>query len=333
MKGNGYKPRPRGCTGGWVKIPENPVLGGPLGTCFDVAVLKEDGKYKMWFSWRPVRLIAYTESDDGIHWDAATVALTALPSSDWEKHEVNRPTVVKKDGVYHMWYCGQVFPSEFTRSYTAIGYATSIDGVHWDRRPEPVMRPELPWEKYTLLCPHVIWDEKMGLFRMWYSGGEQYEADAIGYATSADGISWTRHPGNPVFKPDPDNFWDMSKVEACYVWKRDGWHYMFYLGMDGDLIAAAGLARSRDGITGWERHPDNPIIAGDDGTWDHMGICKVSVLEEDDGYRIWFNGAGRFLEELGVATHKGFDLWPENTENYVPERGENSFKGVESFRF
>ena len=27
---------------------------------------------------------------------------------------------------------------------------------------------------------------------MWYSGGEQYEPDAIGYATSKDGIDWTK---------------------------------------------------------------------------------------------------------------------------------------------
>jgi beta-1,2-mannobiose phosphorylase / 1,2-beta-oligomannan phosphorylase len=40
-------------TSGWVKHTRNPVLGGDLGTCFDVSVLKEDGKYRMWFSWRP----------------------------------------------------------------------------------------------------------------------------------------------------------------------------------------------------------------------------------------------------------------------------------------
>jgi hypothetical protein len=28
---------------GWAKSPKNPVLGGDLGTCFDVSVLKEDG--------------------------------------------------------------------------------------------------------------------------------------------------------------------------------------------------------------------------------------------------------------------------------------------------
>ncbi len=29
---------------GWVKYDKNPVLGGKLGTCFDIAVLREGGK-------------------------------------------------------------------------------------------------------------------------------------------------------------------------------------------------------------------------------------------------------------------------------------------------
>ena len=97
---------------------------------------------------------------------------------------------------------------------------------------------------------------------------------------------------------------------------------MFYLGMDGELIAYVGLARSRDGKTGWQRHPANPIIAGIDGSWDWSGICKVSVLEEPDGYRLWYNGCNRRFEEIGVAVHRGFDLgFPDEGETGVDERG------------
>src|SRR5215472_15986619 len=51
---------------GWVKYEKNPVLGGSLGTCFDVVVLRKGGKYRMWFSWRPKQSIALTESKDGL---------------------------------------------------------------------------------------------------------------------------------------------------------------------------------------------------------------------------------------------------------------------------
>ena len=53
------------------------------------------------------------------------------------------------------------------------------------------------------MCPHVLWDEQQKLFRMWYSGGEQYEPDAIGYATSPDGLKWTKHKANPDLHARP----------------------------------------------------------------------------------------------------------------------------------
>jgi len=39
--------------GGWRKYEKNPIIGGQYGTVFDIAVLKERSKYRMWGSWRP----------------------------------------------------------------------------------------------------------------------------------------------------------------------------------------------------------------------------------------------------------------------------------------
>ena len=62
---------------------------------------------------------------------------------------------------------------------------------------KPVLFAEKPWEKVAVICPHVLWDEQAKLYRMWYSGGEQYEPNAIGYATSPDGLTWTKHAQQP----------------------------------------------------------------------------------------------------------------------------------------
>ena len=217
-----------------------------------------------------------------------------------------------------MWFIGMVRNLDVENGFTTIGYATSTDKLHWDIHPDPVMTAELPWEKTSLFCPHVIWDEEQQLYRMWYSGGEQLECDAIGYATSPDGIHWTKCGLNPIFTRDPNNFWDSLKVEACYVVPHDGWYYMFYLGISAERWAAIGLARSKDGVTGWERHPDNPIIAGSEGYFDWLCVCKPTVLKTEDGFTMWYNGTsfafddGEILEEMGMAHHKGFDLWPED---------------------
>jgi hypothetical protein len=62
-------------TAGWVKYPRNPVLGGDLGTCFDVSVLKEEETYRMWFSWRPKKSIALVESKNGTEWSDPVIVI------------------------------------------------------------------------------------------------------------------------------------------------------------------------------------------------------------------------------------------------------------------
>ena len=215
-------PDPPETTAGWHKSAHNPVLGGKLGTCFDVCLLEEGGTFRMWFSWRPRKSIALVESADGVRWGEPVIVLGPNRASGWED-DVNRPVVVKHAGVYHLWYTGQA------KGHSWIGYATSPDGKVWKRASaKPVLSPELPWEKVAVMCPHVLWDGRARRFRMWYSGGEQYEPDAIGHATSPDGKVWKRHGKKPVFSADPKSAWEKHKVTACQVVVRGGWHVMFY---------------------------------------------------------------------------------------------------------
>src|SRR6516162_3194394 len=81
-------------TAGWVKHPKNPVLGGDLGTCFDISVLKEGDTYRMWFSWRPKKSIALVESKDGFRWGKPVIVLAPNEKTDWES-DLNRPVVLK----------------------------------------------------------------------------------------------------------------------------------------------------------------------------------------------------------------------------------------------
>ena len=332
MSGN-VKWVPMGMTGGWEMVGDKPVIGPEYFTTFDMDVEKEDDIYRMWLSWRPVRLIAHTYSTDGINWEMPRAVLAAKEGSAWEGDEVNRPTIVKKDGKYHMWYTGQMFAAENQMSRSCIGYAVSDNGIDWERREEPVIVPDVPWEKYCTMCPHVNWDEQDQIYKMWYSAGRMQESDAIGYATSRDGITWEKHALNPIFTADENIFWEMTKVEACFVLKEEDYYYMFYLGMDGDAKAYAGLARSKDGITGWERHPDNPIIAGTDGMWNFAGVCKVAVIKEQDGYKLWYNGCNSYGEHVGFAVHKGHNLFPDDMENYIPERGVCNYKGQYNYYY
>lgn len=292
----------------WDKYEGNPVLGGELGTCFDLAVLKDGDTYRMYFSWRPKQSVAMTESQDGVNWSAPVILIGPREESGWEE-EINRPVVLKKDHRYLMWYTGQVQPGH-EQGHSWIGYAESDDGYHWSRLDNPVLSFDEPWEKNAVMCPHVIWDEEEQHFRMWYSGGEQYEPDAIGYATSIDGVNWTKHAANPIFRADPASSWEQHKVTACQVVKHGDWHVMFYIGFEDEHTARIGIARSQDGICNWERLPANPILSPEKGKWDGEACYKPYAIYESNSNRwlLWYNGRNGHVEQIGAAFHEGEDL-------------------------
>ncbi len=290
--------------GGWVKHPANPVLGGDLGVCFDVTLLKEGDTYKMWFSWRTKESIGYTESRDGVKWSKPRVVLAPDPDCGWQIR-VNRASVLKKDGKYYMWYTGQ------TRDRSRIGFAVSDDGIEWKRvQSEPVLVSEEAWEKGSAMCPHVLWNDEKKVFQMWYSAGDQYEPNAIGYAESVDGIKWKKRDGNPIFAADKNSVWEQHKVTACQVFPWEGGYLMFYIGFENEHLARIGIARSQDGATDWERLPANPIIGPDAGTWDASACYKPFAMydEQADRWLLWYNGRNGSVEQIGVVTRDGKDL-------------------------
>lgn len=294
---------------GWTKFEGNPVMGGKYGTCFDISVLREGGQYRMWLSWRPPKAVALVESPDGIHWsEPPRIVLGPRPETGWED-DINRPYVLKKDGTYHLWYTGQVKPGAGD-GHSSIGYATSPDGVAWKRMSDrPVLTFDQPWEKnIAVMCPSVIWDEKERLFRMWYCGGEQNEPNAIGYATSPDGLTWNKYAGNPIFAADPGNLWERHKVAGVQVEQHGGWYFMFYIGYQDEPSAKIGLARSKDGITNWQRHSSNPIIFPGHDKWDHDACYKPYALFDGQKWLLWYNGRHGGLEQIGVVLHEGEDL-------------------------
>ena len=142
----------------------------------------------------------------------------------------------------------------------------------------------------------------------WQKSPSNPVPNALGYATSPDGVHWTKAAGNPVFRPDPMNPWEQERVTACHVVRQSDWHVMFYIGFRDVDHAQIGVARSRDGITGWERHPQNPILRPGIMKWDHDAVYKPYAILDGDRWQLWYNGRYRQVEQIGLATHAGVDL-------------------------
>ncbi len=285
----------------WAKHPANPVVGPGYSrqAVFDCCVMPLKTGLRMWLSWRDVQSIAVSDSDDGAQWTAPRIVLEPNPANAWERDDLNRPHVLEVDGQWYMWYTGQ------NREWQsgAIGLATSADGLHWERvGTEPVLESAGGWEKSSLMCPHVLYEQ--GRFRMWYSGGEKYEPDAIGYAESDDGVHWQREPTNPVIRPAGG--WESDRATAACIVPHDGAYLAFYVGFaTGFEESRIGIARSADGVHDWERYAGNPIIGpGPAGSWDDCNVYKPYVVRFRDQWYLWYN-ASRFSdrrEQIGLAT-------------------------------
>lgn len=184
----------------WTMDPANPVMGvGEEGEWDDFAVIGGDvvhdgSLFHMWYLGRSVDLperIGYATSPDGTVWtryDGNPVIEAGAPGS-WDDTFLLPYAVISDDGTYKMWYAGA------REDYVGrIGYAESIDGIEWTKRPEPVLVPgDYPgaWDGAIGACA-VVYDGST--YHMWY------ETTQVGYAYSHDGVHWAKHRGNPVLE-------------------------------------------------------------------------------------------------------------------------------------
>ena len=289
----------------FTKYEGNPVLGSQeLGTCFDVYVTRENGLYRMDFSWRPKKSLAVTFSRDGIHWDEPQITLGPDETTGWED-QLNRNCVLKIGDTYKMWYTGQA------RGFSFIGYAESKDGIHFERvLKDPVLISERAWEGFSVMNPCVLYEN--GIYRMWYAAGETYEPNVLAYAESTDGFHWEKSRINPIFTKDPKNIYEQDRIGGCQVIKTEDMGYvMFYIGYENIDKAQICMAHSPNGITQWKKSLMNPIVSPDEGAWDADACYKPSFLwnEETQQWMLWYNGRREYDEFIGLVLKNGRNLF------------------------
>jgi predicted GH43/DUF377 family glycosyl hydrolase len=151
------------------------------------------------------------------------------------------PCVIKENGRYRMWYtCIDRHPW-----YTT--YAESDDGTRWEKKGTRCIVMDQPWEVKDQVYPMVI--KADGVYLMLYGC---YWADdkhtALGFAVSKDGLTWTKHPENPVFRPESRHDWESHFTTSQSLMRLpDGSFRLWYAGRRqppwSNLYFAIGTAR------------------------------------------------------------------------------------------
>ncbi|MHA2265083.1 MAG: hypothetical protein ACXAEN_22040, partial [Candidatus Thorarchaeota archaeon] len=173
------------------------------------------------------------------------------------------------------------------------------------------------WDSVAVWKPFVMYEN--GMYRMWYSGNDGANCHShIGYASSSDGISWTKDTGNPVLDHGNPGYWDDRGIEVSHVEKIGGLYVMFY--NKHCPPQAMGIATSYDGIH-WTKYTGNPVLSkGSSDDWDDKGVTWTAIIQEENTLRMWYTGDGTTgnwrvrighastqLESIGVLVSKVID--------------------------
>ncbi len=159
--------------------------------------------------------------------DAEPIFTAGTEVTDWDWDGVWIETVLKTDEGYRLYY---------VPDYSSwIGCATSPDGVHWTKyndtatsavrfaNSDPVfVKDEVfsSWDGIYVGAPAVRADD-LG-WEMFYGGAQSTGYFAIGYATSVDGITWTRVGDAPLLEDDHGNLFPASVVVV------EDTYYLYY---------------------------------------------------------------------------------------------------------
>jgi hypothetical protein len=178
--GMGLKRSPDGIH--WTPEPANPVFYmGPLGdwdemVVGDHAMIRDGDRFKLWhvginYGQRGYRNeFGYAESLDGLHWRKCRLnpILTQGEPGTWDGGWIYAAGVVKIDdeqsdthvyagkpgASYHLFYTGQPSNNEIICGVKRIGYAFSLDGIHWVKWDDPNTA-----EPFQDSDPVVTWTE------------------------------------------------------------------------------------------------------------------------------------------------------------------------------
>jgi predicted GH43/DUF377 family glycosyl hydrolase len=228
-------------------------------------------------------------------WQRASENPVISPQGDgWESAGTFNPSVVLRDGKIVMLYRAQD-----KTGTSRLGYAESVDGIHFTRRSQPVFSPEKDYEK-----DGGVEDPRLVQF------GETYHLTYTGYnkkdaqlclATSKDLIHWERWG---IILPAYKGNWNVrwTKSGAIVPEKVGGKYWMYFLGTSRDNKDQMGLAWSDD-LLHWTEATETPVLPAREGKFDSRVVEPgPAPIVTPKGIVLIYNGADdKLIYRTGVA--------------------------------
>lgn len=137
-----------------------------------------------------------------------------------------------------------------------------------------------------------------GQFHMFFNamqGGWPPQDVAIGYMTSADGLTWTLAADEPVLVGSEAPYDIHAIYASSVVVAEDGTWLLYFHTITGSSAEgegdAVGVATAPAPTGPWTYH-DELLLAPDPEGWDSYALWAPSVVRTDAGYFMYYSGLG-----------------------------------------
>lgn len=199
-------------------------------------------------------------------------------------------------------------------AFLFVAIPSYAEGIWQKVSNTPILSTGSPadWDGSTVTKPTVIF--KDNVYKMWYGGN-----DGIGYATSADGIHWTKYENNPVLTKDPADPQEIVVGEPDVIYDNNIYK-MWYTSVlpykgSGQPVFRIKYTTSLDGIH-WSL--STIALTGAANTWESEGVLTADVLRDTNGYKLYYtarDGGGNL--NIGLALSQDGNLWQKYSNNPV----------------
>lgn len=220
--------------------------------------------------------------------------ILAPKGSDWQAAGTFNPAAIRREGKVILLYRAQD-----AGGTSRLGYAESMDGVHFTNRAEPVFSGAAEYEKDGgVEDPRVI--EVDGVYYLTYTGYNKRDAQLC-LAISRDLIHWER---KGILLPAYKGNWNVgwTKSGAIVKHKIDGKYWMYWLGNTPNEAYQTGLSSSRD-LLHWTEETQTPVLPARPGKFDSRVVepGPPPILTKD-GIVLVYNGADdKLIYRTGIA--------------------------------
>ena len=236
----------------------------------------------------------------------ANPLFTSGDSTKWDHQLRERGYILKEKGKYHLWYTG--YSKKDPRKF--LGYATSKDGIQWDRyKGNPIVNNHWIEDVFVI--------KSRGTYYLFAEG----QGDTAHMFTSTDRIHW-QGKGNLDIRNTDGSPISKGPFGTPTVYIKNGVWYLFYERSDLGIWLATS-----NNLKTWTNVQDTPVITMGPDEYDQFAVAMNQVIKYN-GYYYGYYHASAYKDwhewSTNIAVSKDLIHWTKFKNNPIIKNNQSS---------